>query len=538
MWLASGIATGIGIIIITVLFLAYLRSREAAQLRKKLLQGQRLELAFQERALNEHSLVTVTDTNGVIRDVNEGFLKTFGYTRDQVIGRLHRDLHPEWDRQTSDRIRRVTRRGEIWSGDTYLLRGDGSVATTQCTVVPMVDESRRHVKNITMRTDVTEQREQDAQELMKAAFGKLSAFAIICKPHSGRVCYINDVALEQMGWDRAESATKTIRDMGFDLDALRLAEIGQELIENPDRSMTLDLSRNGRFYEAQLYTLFMGQGQPRILAIVRDVSQTKEAEREKKELLSVITHELRTPLTNIKGSLGLVRSGQVGEMSREISDLVGIAESNSERMLSLVNDLLDIEKIAAEGGCTDPEPVDIPTLLDDVVRSHQGYGVELDVSFQDLTRETGLKVMGDYRRLSQVLSNLMSNAAKFSHQGGNVELKATSDGKDVEISVRDYGPGIPEDAQATLFDRFKQARQPGNSKVNASGLGLSIARDIVEHHGGTITFSTQHGKGTTFYVLLPRLTADTIEAPARPRQSRAIPAPAPELALGGTEASK
>ncbi|SMF61196.1 ATP-binding protein [Allosphingosinicella indica] len=241
----------------------------------------------------------------------------------------------------------------------------------------------------------------------------------------------------------------------------------------------------------------------RFLAILRDISERKEVDRMKTEFVSTVSHELRTPLTSIAGSLGLVAGGAAGTVPPSVARLVEIARSNCARLIRLINDILDIEKIEAGRMTFDLRPLALAPLLAQAVEANKAYAAEQDATlFLGPVREDAV-VLGDEDRLMQVLTNLLSNAAKFSPPGGAVRIAVTPNGTFWRVSITDEGPGIPEAFQSRIFTKFAQADSSDTRQKGGTGLGLSIVREIVARLGGSVQFETQAGQGTTFHVDLP-----------------------------------
>ncbi len=234
--------------------------------------------------------------------------------------------------------------------------------------------------------------------------------------------------------------------------------------------------------------------------IVRDITDRKQADLAKAEFVSTVSHELRTPLTSIKGSLGLIRSGALGALPDKLGSMLNIAYNNSERLVLLINDILDMEKIQAGKMNFHMQAIEVASLLKGAMEANKGYGDEHGVTFQCQCFDDTIKVLGDKDRLMQVLSNLMSNAAKFSPEGEQVDLLVARRGDTIRISVKDNGPGIPEEFRKSIFEKFSQADSSDTRQKGGTGLGLSISKAIVEQHGGSIGFDTVTGKGATFYV--------------------------------------
>ncbi|MDA7963147.1 HAMP domain-containing sensor histidine kinase [Ruegeria sp.] len=232
--------------------------------------------------------------------------------------------------------------------------------------------------------------------------------------------------------------------------------------------------------------------------------RTKAAYIAKTQFISTVSHELRTPLTSIKGSLDLINSGALGEVPENMQNLVHLATKNSERLASLINDVLDIQKMEAGEMNYREGTIDVHALIREAIACNLGYASAHNVEYQeDIRDKNALYVKGDASRLLQVLSNMMSNAAKFSFDGGTVVVGCRKDGSRVRIFVKDQGIGIPQDSKDKVFDRFSQIDSSDERHAGGTGLGMSISREIVEHFGGTIDYESTLGKGTEFFIELP-----------------------------------
>lgn len=233
----------------------------------------------------------------------------------------------------------------------------------------------------------------------------------------------------------------------------------------------------------------------------RDITQRREVDRLKNEFISVVSHELRTPLTSIRGSLGLLASGKLGDLSPRARSMANLALESSERLTRLINDILDLERIESGTRPMDLAPVDSFTLLSRAVAEMAGMAHDHDVRL-DLGLYEG-RVLADADRVLQTLTNLVNNAVKFSEAGQAVELSAVQEHDVVRFCVRDRGRGIPADRLDDVFDRFTQVDSSDARVLGGTGLGLSISRSIVERHGGRIWVESALGAGTSVYVTLP-----------------------------------
>jgi PAS domain S-box-containing protein len=239
----------------------------------------------------------------------------------------------------------------------------------------------------------------------------------------------------------------------------------------------------------------------------RDITQQRAAERVRSEFTSTLSHELRTPLTSILGSLQLLQSGALGSLDREQTELVGVAERNSQRLLDLINEVLDIEKIESGRVALVPEPIELAALLEESLRLNQGFADRFKVGLALAGAVPAVTVRADRKRLMQVMTNFLSNAAKFSPPDGTVEVSARAAGGNVRVEVGDRGPGIPEKFRTRIFGRFAQADSADSRIKGGTGLGLAISKRLVELMQGRVGFEDRAGGGTTFFFELPVMKA-------------------------------
>ncbi|HVK56006.1 MAG TPA: DAHL domain-containing protein [Burkholderiales bacterium] len=254
---------------------------------------------------------------------------------------------------------------------------------------------------------------------------------------------------------------------------------------------------------------------------LEDISGRKNIERMKNEFIATVSHELRTPLTSIMGSLGLLAGGLGGALSAEGKALMDIAHKNSERLVRLITNILDIEKIESGSMHFDLRPLELQVLVEQAVAANHAYAAQFDASFVVTTRLPGVKALVDADRLIQVITNLMANAAKFSPRGGVVEIGLTWRDGLIRVSVADQGSGIPESFRDRIFRKFSQADSSDTRQKGGTGLGLSISKAIIETMNGAIGFAPREGGGTIFYFDLPEWREPA--APARARLAMVRP---------------
>lgn len=248
------------------------------------------------------------------------------------------------------------------------------------------------------------------------------------------------------------------------------------------------------------------QGQPlRISGTSMDLTEHKRIEQMKNEFVSTVSHELRTPLTSISGALGLINGGALGEVPPAMQQMLEIAYRNSQRLGHLINDLLDMEKIAAGKMSFDMHEHSLRQLLEEALASNQAFAAQLGVNCV-LREAVDVQVWVDASRLQQVLGNFLSNAIKYTPEGGEVSLHCSMpDATHVRISVTDQGPGIAAEFRARVFEKFAQADASDSRQKGGTGLGLAITKEFIERMGGKVGFDTAEGQGTTFWCDLPIL---------------------------------
>ncbi|HBC02076.1 MAG TPA: hybrid sensor histidine kinase/response regulator [Pseudomonas sp.] len=240
----------------------------------------------------------------------------------------------------------------------------------------------------------------------------------------------------------------------------------------------------------------------RISGTLMDLTERKRVEQMKNDFVSTVSHELRTPLTSISGALGLIVGGALGAAPPAMQQMLEIAYRNSLRLGHLINDLLDMEKIAAGKMSFELREHSLGDLLEESLASNQALCEQHGVRCT-LEHPTDVLVWVDGLRLQQVLGNFLSNAVKFTPEGGEIRLHSSLRGTKVRISVTDQGPGIPEAFRSRVFEKFAQADASDSRQKSGTGLGLAITKELIERMGGTVGFDCVPGQGTTFWCELP-----------------------------------
>jgi len=359
-----------------------------------------------------------------------------------------------------------------------------------------------------------------ASEARKAAILEASPDGILLLDGQGHLLELNPAAEHTYRLSSAQAVSRDFLALALpaSLPAGERERVAAALHAPAGRSTRLEsscLRADGSAFPAELtLARVAGEGPPRITVFVRDITERKEVERMKNEFISTVSHELRTPLTSIRGSLGLLEGGVMGELPPQALDMVRIARTNTERLIRLINDILDLEKMEAGKLELKLTLLECVALVEATLTGVQGLADAAGVTLRSEV-EGAPRVKGDPDRLIQVLTNLVSNAVKFSPRGAPVTVRVveTPDGR-VRFSVVDQGPGISPEQRGRLFGRFQQLDGSDTRSKGGTGLGLAISQAIVDQHGGRIEVESEEGRGSTFTFTLEAAEPAARVAPA------------------------
>lgn len=252
-------------------------------------------------------------------------------------------------------------------------------------------------------------------------------------------------------------------------------------------------------------------GQLQTWSIIQDITEHKRIEKMKTQFVSMVSHELRTPLTAISGALGLMAGGALGQVPLPMQTMLNIAVDNSTKLSQLINDLLDIDKLVAGKMQFDFTLCSMQELLRQSIEHNQPYADKYQASIH-LVDSDDVAVMLDPMRFHQIMANLLSNAAKFSPTGSTISVALSQTDTEVVIAVQDQGPGISEDFQHRMFEKFSQADSADARSKDGTGLGLAIVKELTERMHGQITFQTSATEGTCFRLHFPKQMSESIES--------------------------
>jgi PAS domain S-box-containing protein len=309
----------------------------------------------------------------------------------------------------------------------------------------------------------------------------------------------------------------------FDVsEQARLEELMGDARSNPPHRRIEVCARrsDGAAFPCELVIALTGAGAYTLY--LRDITERKQLERMKNEFVSTVSHELRTPLTSVRGSLGLLEGGLLGPLPEKASELVKIARSNTDRLIRLINDILDLEKIEAGKLELRLEQQRPSELVELTLTGIAGYADHAQVTLRSELPPLP-PIRADRDRLVQVLTNLVSNAIKFSPPHGEVTVAASASEGKVRFTVRDQGPGIPKELQSRLFEKFRQLDGSDARAKGGTGLGLAICKQLVEQHGGNIWVESAPAAGSAFHFELPEDSTAVVALPTvGPAQGRRV----------------
>jgi len=471
------------------------------------------ESTRKERSVIDNALDVICsiDENGKFIAVSPASVNVWGYQPDELIGRRFTDLiSPEDIESTLDFTRQIMLEKALVPIENRVVRKNGTLVYILWSAYWSPSEKCMFC----IAHDINDRKRAEdllkESELRTRSIIESMPVGLLIVSDDGQIELVNP-QMERMFDQHAEELigrhvttlfpkTEEFLPQNFKAGAIHKL-VGRVREFSASR-------KNGEAFPAELtFINFNTASGPRLLLNVLDVTERHSMERLKREFVTTVSHELRTPLTSIRGSMTLLAVGALGPLAEKAMKAVKIAERNSLRLASLINDLLDIEKL--EAGRMDMvfEPVKLGSVSEKALESVRPYADQYGITLE-LHMEHDLEVSADGDRLVQVIINLLSNACKFSPKNDTILLTITESGENVEVAVVDRGRGIPEETLPRIFERFQQVEISDSKRKGGTGLGLAICKAIIDQHSGKIGVESEFGKGSKFWFRLPKVVAE------------------------------
>ena len=447
------------------------------------------------------------------RSWSDELFNILGFTKNGSLPNCREILeciHPEDRLLVRKTLITAHREGKTWELNYRLLLRDGTIKYIESRGEPTVDSEGKVLRVLEIIMDVSEraqaekslQRSEEQLELITDALPVLIAY--IDKQQCYR--YNNRTYETWFGKSRSSLIGLPMKELVGEencqkmLPYIEMALFGKEVTFE-----TQLIATNGSFYwiNATYIPDFATDGSVKgFFSMVEDITERKAVEQMKSEFISIASHEMRTPLTSIHGVIKLLCADLLGELSQKGKVMADMALRNSDRLVHLVSDILDLERMESGRDEITKSNCNSDLLIQQAIDT-----VSSMAQLQQITLETdakSLEFLGDRDRLTQALINLISNAIKFSPAHSQVTIAASNRDDGVLFSVADRGRGIPQDKLETIFERFQQVDASDSRKKGGTGLGLAICRHIIEQHQGKIWVDSTYGKGSTFFFTVPR----------------------------------
>lgn len=470
---------------------------------------------------------TSGQTQKIMETINEGFItidqdkrilymnpyaeEMLGYHAEEVLGKdAHELMVPEryrhMHRESIDEFIRTGSSNMLNREIEFLaLAKDGHEFPVEAVIIPIKFENNFEFHALIR--DITARKKAEADQSRLVSIIDSTNDAIVSADLHGDILTWNTGAEAMYGYTAESMIGRSILTLYPEnkkadfKTALKKIKKG-EYFENND---TIRIAKDGRIIPVSVHVSPIRNKKGIVIggsSITRDISESKKIETMKNEFIAIVSHELRTPLTSIRGSLGILKTEKICPLSDQAKELLDIANNNCERLIRLINDILDIEKIEAGRMEFRFKRIELNKLIQETIQANLALASKQDLKI-DFSTDEIFYVWADQDKLTQVITNLLSNAIRYSPQNGVVKIRLTNLIDKVRVSVIDNGPGIPKEFRNKIFDKFTQADSSDARKLSGTGLGLNISKVIIERHGGNISFLTTEGKGSTFYFDLP-----------------------------------
>ncbi len=473
--------------------------------------------------------ITIVRVNGEFVDFNQAYVDMLGYSLDELKQFKAEDVYAD----SGDRIKfqqEIQRNGHVKDYELMMRRKDGGTIVCLVTAVPWKSDDgsilgyQSIAHNITKRKQMEEELRQYSTRLeklveertrvLRASEEKYRSLvnnmidAVFTIDLQGQLSFCSEGVERITGYSTQRLLSMNMKELIAPEDFAEIQKRLQARIRGeknlPPHQFEV-IKADGKHLPIEMITSpIVEEGNlVGIQGVTRDITERRQLEKMRDQFISAVTHELRTPLVSIKGYVDLALSAGPEQISKEVESQLQVAKRNTDRLLDLVNDLLDVERMQAGRLQLNPQPTDFKKIIDSCIAEIQPMITAEKLSLRTETPQSKLRMQGDDTRLCQGVINLLSNATKFSPEGGQVTIHVEEGNETLKLSVSDNGIGITKEDLPRVFDPFAAIQK--TSFIKGTGLGLSLAKGLVEAHGGKIwAESAGEGKGATFTFTLPK----------------------------------
>ncbi|MDZ8050945.1 MAG: PAS domain S-box protein [Aulosira sp. ZfuVER01] len=473
-----------------------------------------------------HDTIIVRDANARITFWNRGAEEMYGWAKAEAIGQIsHEFLQTQFPQPFAEIEAQLLQTGR-WEGELIHIKRDGTPIVVDSRWALQRDEQGRSQRMLEMNNDITE-RKRAEEELRHLSLALESAVEGISQLDTqGRYLKVNPAYANAVGYQPEEMIgmewVLTVHPEDLEkLNAAYQLMLTNGKVEAEARGVRKDKS----VFDKQVVMVKAYDQQQQFMGhycFMKDISDRREIERLKDEFVSVVSHELRTPLTSISGALDLLAGEVLLAEPEEAQRMLNIAASNTDRLVRLINDILDIERIESGKVQMTPEICDAGDLMTESIEIVEEMAEQAEVTLSVLPLSA--PIWADPDRIIQVFTNLLSNAIKFSPPGSTICLSGeVLAAKRIRFQVKDQGRGIPAEKLESVFERFGQVDASDSRQKGGTGLGLAICRSILQHHNGQIWVESTLGEGSSFFFTLPLLSEDETRQRNRENQENLSP---------------
>jgi PAS domain S-box-containing protein len=463
------------------------------------------EAARKERAVVENAVDVIfsVDERGSLEKVSPASLQVFGYDSEHLRSRNVRYLLPPEEADAILEKLSATKTGDA-QFESHVTKADG----TEIDVLWSVHWSQQDKLYFCVAHDITERKR--AENLLRLAEARIRLIVesmpigLIIVDDAGRI-EMNNPSVERMfGKQQDELQGQNIGQLFGKPETVTDDEFTADLIQKT-KNHAYEMTAHAADRESIPIEVSMNEFETlegkRHLVLIIDVTERHVVEQLKQEFISMVSHELRSPLNSVLGFLEMLPEGIYGELNSTGQEKVNVAERNVNRLIRLINDLLEIDRTEAGRPSMEIEDISIKPLIDRSVDAVKALADKENITIQ--VSDSDATVTADGDRIVQVIVNLLSNAIKYSPAGGKIEVLTVMQEDWLEVRVKDEGRGIPEKYKALIFEKFQQVNSSDWRQKGGTGLGLAISKAIVDQLNGSIGVESEEGKGSTFWFRLP-----------------------------------